>query len=76
MRRMTVNLSDEMFHKIGVLSERLGLSKTQLGGLCIQAGYGQLMRVIAPEEVINPEIYAKVMMSLKEQGVDIASLGQ
>lgn len=47
---------------------RLGMSKSMLINLCVQAGLGQVVRAVAPEEAFDPKQWAAIF---KEMGKSV-----
>ena len=68
--RVYVSVSPEMAKTIENLSSRLGVPKTQLTSLAIQAGVGTLIRSFFPEEAMTVDKIAEIvnaMQSMKEK---------
>jgi len=52
-------------------AKRLGVSKSQFGNMCIQAGMNSLIRAVAPEEAFSPEMIVQIMSAAKKQNIQL-----
>lgn len=50
---------------------RLGLTKSQFGNMCLQAGLNNLIRAVAPEEAFTPEMLVKIIQEASKQNVQL-----
>lgn len=50
---------------------RLGLTKSQFGNMCLQAGMNNLIRAVAPEEAFTPEMMVKIIQEAARQNVQL-----
>lgn len=60
-KRVNVRVPDQIFEKAGVWSEKLGVSKSQLMGMAIQAGLDSIIRAISPVDSISPDQWAELV---------------
>lgn len=73
-KRITARVPDDVGEKLAIWSERFGVTQSQLAGMAIQAGMGSILRAVAPEEAISPDVLAQVIASMKKQDLDIEGL--
>lgn len=69
--RIWGTVTPEVGQKIDMWSERLGIPKTYLISMAVQAGLNQIVRSISPEESIPPEILVKIVEAMRESGLEI-----
>lgn len=60
-QRVNVRLPDDVFEKASVWSVKLGVSKSQLLGMAVQAGLDSIIRAISPVDSISPEQWAELV---------------
>jgi hypothetical protein len=65
--RITARVPDELNKKIDEWYPKVGLTKSQLAGLAIQAGFDAILRAIAPVESVTPEKWAQITLELMKQ---------
>lgn len=71
MRRITVNVADETNENLDFWCHKLGLAKTQLAGLSIEAGFSQILRAISPLDSLDKKQLAKLFEALEIAGVEV-----
>ena len=54
--------------KLNQWAARLGMSKSMLVNLCVQAGIDQVVRVFAPEEALADKKIASIIKELMKSG--------
>lgn len=59
--RFTIRITRELNEKLSIWSKRLGVNKSQLANMSIQAGLGQIIRAISPEDALTPEQWAAII---------------
>ena len=59
--RLNIKISDEMSETLIFWSQKMGVSKSQLAGIALQAGMKHVLRAVSPEDSIDPELLAKIM---------------
>jgi hypothetical protein len=69
--RFTVSLTPEFNDEFGGWAARLGVSKAQFAGMCMQAGLGSVIRAVAPQEAFTPKQMVKIMQEASRQGIDL-----
>ena len=70
-KRIFISMSDETGQKVADWAKRLGVSQSQLASMSMQAGLGAILRTVAPEEAISPEIWARILMAGQQIGLDL-----
>lgn len=70
-KRIFISMSDETGQKVADWAKRLGVSQSQLASMSMQAGLGAILRTVAPEEAIAPEIWARILMAGQQIGLEI-----
>lgn len=68
--RLNVRITKEFNEKLDLWTDRLGLSKSQLTAMALQAGLNNVIRVISPEEVLTPEIMKMFIEATKNMEVN------
>lgn len=69
--RIFVAVTPEFDEHFTGWATRLGVSKSQFGNMCLQAGLNSLIRAVAPEEAFTPEMIVKIMEAAKKQNIEI-----
>lgn len=69
--RLFINVTPEFDGKFTDWAIRLGISKSQFGNMCLQAGLNSLIRAVSPEEAFNPETIVKILQAAKRQNVQL-----
>lgn len=69
--RISVAITPEFDEKFTVWAKRLGVSKSQFGNMCMQAGLNSLVRAVSPEEAFAPEMIVKIMEAAQKQKVQL-----
>lgn len=67
-------VSPDLDKKLIDWSERMGVTKSQLINIAIQAGLSAVTKAVSPEDAISPEVLAKIMIATQNLGVDIKDL--
>lgn len=68
--RIWGSVPQEVGDKIDYWYVKLGIPKTALVALCVQAGLKAVIRGIAPEEAFTPEQWNKILDIKEKEGVD------
>lgn len=66
--RLFITVTPEFDEKFSSWAERLGVSKSQFGNMCLQAGLNSLIRAVAPEEAYSPEVIIRILEEARKQG--------
>ena len=69
--RLFITLTTDFDEKFSAWADRLGVTKSQFGNMCLQAGINSLIRAVAPEEAFTPEQIVKIMDAAKKQGAEL-----
>lgn len=69
--KLYIKVSPEFYEKFVSWADRLGLTRSQFGNMCLQAGIGSLIRAISPEEAFTPEQLIKIIQAGEKQGVKV-----
>lgn len=69
-KRITVRVSDELNQKLDEWCQRLGVTKVQLGGICVTAGYDAVIRAVSPVDSLDDVQLAKVLRAGKLAGIE------
>jgi len=65
-KRFTVRVSDELGVVVQKYAYEFGVTQSQFGGMCIQAGLGAILRAVKPEESIPIETWAKIVQEVEK----------
>lgn len=65
-KRFTVRVSDELGVTVQKYAHEFGVTQSQFGGMCIQAGLGAILRAVKPEESIPTETWAKIVREVEK----------
>lgn len=65
--RINVRVTKEFNKKLDTWAARLGLNKSQLCTMALQAGLNNIVRSISPEEVLTPDVLKMIMDIAKQQ---------
>lgn len=52
-KRLNVRISSDVYDEVKVWAERLGLTMSQLGGMCVYSGIRYISRAVDPLEAID-----------------------
>lgn len=69
--KVFVSVTPEFDERFTNWSKRLGVSKSQFGNMCLQAGMNSLIRAVAPEEAFTPEMLVKIIQEASKQNVQL-----
>ena len=69
--RIFVAVTPEFDERFTAWATRLGVSKSQFGNMCLQAGLSSVVRAVAPEEAFTPELLAQIILAGQKQGVQL-----
>ena len=69
--RIFIDVTPDFDQKFTDWASRLGVSKSQFGNMCLQAGLGSMVRAVAPEESFSPEMMIKIMQEAMKQNVQL-----
>jgi hypothetical protein len=58
----------ELYEEFSSWADKLGLTLSQFGNLCIQAGMRQIVRSVYPEKALTTEQWAQVFAVMGEKG--------
>lgn len=70
-KRIQARVSDDMYDKLSMWAERLGVNMSQLSGMAIQAGLDSIIRAVSPVESLSPGQWAVIFKAMQEQGIDM-----
>lgn len=73
--RITSRVPDDINKKLDYWCKRLGMTKTQFSGVCIQAGIESVIRGIAPLESLSDEQLARVLRVGADYGLVLKDTG-
>lgn len=66
--RITARVPDDLNARLDEWSVKLGVTKSQLAGMSIQAGFDAILRAVSPVDSISAEQLAKVVKAM--EGLD------
>lgn len=69
--RIFVTVTPEFDARFTGWATRLGVTKSQFGNMCLQAGLNSLIRAVAPEEAFTPDQIVQIMEAAKKQNVQL-----
>jgi hypothetical protein len=72
MAQFSIRVTPEVNEKINLWTKKLGISKSALVQMCISAGMGSIIRAIAPEEVMTPEMWARIVQEVQKNEANSA----
>lgn len=70
-KRILITVHNDFDEKLTSWAARLGVSKSQFGNMCLQAGMNSLIRAVAPEEAVAPELLVKIFQEAQRQGIQL-----
>ena len=65
-KRVSARVSDDVWEKVVVYSEKYGVTQSQLYGMSIRAGLSAIIRAINPEEIMTPEQWALMVKAYED----------
>lgn len=65
-KRLTVRVSDELGEQVQKYAQQFGVTQSQFGGMCVQAGLGTILRAVKPEESIPAETLARIIQEVQK----------
>ena len=69
--RLFITVTPDFDEKFSSWALRLGVSKSQFGNMCLQAGLSSVVRAVAPEEAFTPELLAQIIGAGQKLGVQL-----
>ena len=69
--RIFVTVTPEFDAHFTGWASRLGVTKSQFGNMCLQAGLSSVVRAVAPEEAFTPELLAQIIGAGQKQGLQL-----
>ena len=69
--KLFVSVTPEFDERFTSWSKRLGVTKSQFGNMCMQAGMNSLIRAVAPEESFTPAQIVQIVAEAKKQNVQL-----
>lgn len=60
-KRLYIVVTPEMEERLTTWAGKLGISRTQLAAMAVQAGLNSILLAVAPAETVPPETWAKMM---------------
>jgi len=69
--RIFVTVTPEFEKRFIDWATRLGVTKSQFGNMCLQAGLSSVVRAVAPEEAFTPELLAQIIGAGQKQGIQL-----
>lgn len=60
-KRITARISDDLNEKLDAWCAKLGITKSQLGGICITAGFDAVIRAVSPVDSLNDEQLKRIV---------------
>lgn len=69
--KLYVRVTKDQYERFTRWAKRLGLTYSQFGNMCIQAGMGALIRAVAPEEAFSPAQLLSIIREAQKQGVQM-----
>jgi hypothetical protein len=71
MKKISMNITDELDEKLITFSKKMGVSKSYLIIASVNAGLGGIIRATFPEESMSPAQWAKIITDMMKTGVPI-----
>lgn len=72
--RIQTRVSDELGADLADWAKKLGITQSQLAGMAIHAGFGSILRAIAPEYSISPDKMADIIKAMQDKGYDMEKI--
>lgn len=69
--KLYVRVTKDQYERFTGWAKRLGLTYSQFGNMCIQAGMGALIRAVAPEEAFTPAQLLSIFREAEKQDVQL-----
>lgn len=69
--RLYIKVTPEFDEKFSGWAKRVGLTKSQFGNLCIQAGLNALITAVSPAESFTPEMLVGIIQAAEKKGVQL-----
>ena len=70
-RKLYVAVTNEFDDRFMAWAKRLGLTKSQLGNICVQAGLNAVIRAVSPEEAFSSEQIVDILETAKDRGLNL-----
>jgi len=67
--RVWTSVTPELDGKVEFWAEKLGVTKSQLINMCLQAGLKNIITAFSPEDVFTPETWAKLVKAMQVEGL-------
>lgn len=72
--KLYIRVTPELDKRFTDWAKRLGLTKSQFGNICIQAGFSAVIRAISPEEAFTPAQLVDILKAAEDRGMDVNKL--
>jgi len=63
-KRITSRVSDELNEKLDMWTRKLGITKSQLGGICITAGFDAVIRAVSPVDSLDDSQLIRILRAV------------
>jgi hypothetical protein len=70
-RKLFITVTREFDDKFTSWAKRLGLTKSQFGNMCVQAGLNSLIQAVSPVEAFSPEQLVAIVEAAQKQGKQV-----
>lgn len=69
--KLYITTTREIFDRFSEMANRLGLSRSQFGSMCIQAGMSAVIRAVYPEEAFTSDQIVSIIQAAQKKGVQL-----
>jgi hypothetical protein len=69
--KIFVRVTEETYNRFSEWAARVGLTKSQFGNLCIQAGLSAVVQAVSPADAFSPDQLVAIIEAAKKKGLDI-----
>lgn len=69
--KLAIRVTPEFEAKFIEWAARLGLTRSQLGNICVQSGLNAVIRAVSPEESLTALQIVEIIQAAKAQGMEL-----
>lgn len=69
--KLYIKVGEEFYERFKAMSERLGLTMSQFGNMCVQTGFTHLVQAISPADAFTPGQIVAIIKEAEKQGLQL-----
>lgn len=69
--KLYIRVTPEFEEKFSGWAKRVGLTKSQFGSMCVQAGLNALITAVSPSEAFTPDQLVNIIQAAQKKGIQL-----